>query len=137
MGRWGRGRAGGAVGERDDGGVRGGGGELYCPADPLAPGERWVCVPGMADVYALPAEARAAHHGACCRVWNAWGAAPALPRAVEALAWPVVWLLVASHPDAVPVRRVERGGVDRGGVCSGLTRPILMPARGSRRCICR
>lgn len=106
------------------------GGELYCPADPLAPGERWVCVPGMADVYALPAEARAAHHGACCRVWNAWSAAPALPRAVEALAWPVVWLLVASHPDAVPVRRVERGGVDRGGVCSGLTRPILMPERG-------
>lgn len=106
------------------------GGELYCPAEPLAPGDRWVCVPGMADVYALPESARAAHHAACCRVWSAWGAAPALPRPIEALAWPVVWLLVASHPDAVPVRRVERGGVDRGGVCSGLTRPILMPARG-------
>ena len=106
------------------------GGELYCPADVRAPGDRWVCVPGMADVYALPESARAAHHGACCRAWGAWKGAPALKRPIEALAWPVAWLLVAGHPEAVPVRRVERGGVDRGGVCAGLTRPVLMPERG-------
>jgi hypothetical protein len=103
------------------------GAEAYFPADPVAPGARWVQLPRLRELYDLPESERNAHR-------NRW-----LTRIARAnvgftreeltrLATPALRLLVARFAaQVVPVARVERGtpSSDRGGATHGVTIPIL------------
>ena len=88
---------------------------------------RWVVVPKLRDLYALPASMQAAHRRrtivALARV-----AGLGFTRAqLDALSTPALQLLLAQNGAAAfPVTRVNRGQppADRGGVVNGVTLPI-------------
>ena len=88
---------------------------------------RWVVVPKLRDLYALPAAMQTAHRrrtiGALARVTGLGFSRAQL----DALSTPALQLLLAQNGAAAfPVTRVNRGSppADRGGVVNGVTLPV-------------
>ncbi len=107
--------------------VVGGGRRVYVPADPAAPGRRWVDVPGLTELYALPATDLVARIG----TW-ATRTAQATPglttAAARQLGVPLLRATLAQHGAAAfPVSAVHRGTAqtDAGGIVNGITVPGL------------
>lgn len=104
------------------------GGTAFFPADPAERTVRWVSVPGMMDYYGLDADLQGWLRDPMQSAWARAakkGGLPEVPLGIEAVSFPTLRLLIASHPDVVPVKSVTRKGTDRGGVVYGVTRAFL------------
>ena len=109
-----------------------GGDQVWLPADPAAPGRRWVAVPGLRSAYGVaPADATRLRNASADRLA---AAVPTISRAAaRATGLPLLRVTLAAHGAAAfPVSTVHRGTppVDTGGVVNGVTLPVVqLPLR--------
>lgn len=101
------------------------GGIPLFPAHPAKRTSRWVTVPGLQEFAALPDDLKRWVREPMEKAWTASDAVPALGKTIADVPFATLRLLVASHPQIVRVKKVERKGVDRGGVVYGVCRPYL------------
>ncbi len=101
------------------------GGVPLFPAHPAKRTSRWVTVPGLQEFAALPDDLKAWVRSPMEKAWSASDAVPDLGKPITEVPFSTLRLLVASHPQIVPVKKVVRKGTDRGGVVYGVSRPYL------------
>ncbi|HEY9888591.1 MAG TPA: S8 family serine peptidase, partial [Candidatus Obscuribacterales bacterium] len=103
-----------------------GGTLVYCPANPVNPGDRWVAIPDAADFYRLSPARQSGHRRPWVQLLNqarlGYSAAQ-----LNQFSMPTLRLLIAHHAEqAVRVRRVNQPERQfRGAVTRRISNPLL------------